>query len=198
MTHTMASPSSALSASTASPATPQRLPGDIARRRAGLGLLAFLVALPLSWWLFSRLEPIWAQILPLEGLPFMAAATLLGASLAIAPLAAGIGFMLAVWFGVDSVCLPHSRSSRLLDKLILAFSFVVWFMPTLFGVAAAGRALYEGRIHFVRPPRDYFLATDPIAFWQGVGFWLIMAGLFGFLAWRYWRPRLLPQSDTQD
>ena len=39
------------------------LKGDIARRRALLGLLVFLVALPVSWWLFSRLEPIWNQIM---------------------------------------------------------------------------------------------------------------------------------------
>ena len=44
----------------------------------------------------------------------------------------------------------------------------------------------------MRPPRDYFLATDPIAFWQGVGFWLIIAALAGFLAWRYWQPKLFP------
>ncbi|ENO90006.1 hypothetical protein [Thauera linaloolentis] len=182
-----------------SPATPAGLPGDIARRRAKLGLLVLAIALPLSWWLFSRLEPIWDRIMPLEGLPFMGAATLLGAALAIAPLAAGIGFLLAVWFGVDSVYLPRRAAhGPLLDRLIVALAMVVWFSPTLFAIAAAGRGLYEGRIHFVRPPRDYLLATDPIAFWQGVGFWLIMAGLFGFLAWRYWRPRLFPGSAAQD
>ncbi|MDY0045999.1 MAG: hypothetical protein RBS10_01145 [Thauera propionica] len=174
------------------------LKGDIARRRALLGLLVFLVALPVSWWLFSRLEPIWNQIMPLEGAAFMGAATLLGAALAIAPLAAGIGFLLAIWFGVDSVYQPRSRSCALLDRVIIASGLLVWFAPALVAVGSAGRALYEGRIHFVRPPRDYFLATDPIAFWQGVGFWLIMAGLFGFLAWRYWRPRLFPNAAAQD
>lgn len=136
--------------------------------------------------------------MPLEGLPFMAAATLLGAALAIAPLAAGIGFVLAIWFGVDSVYLPRRRARNLIDTLIVASGLVVWFSPALMGVVAAGRALYEGRIHFVRPPRDYFLATDPIAFWQGVGFWLIMAGLFAFLAWRYWYPRLMPNAAARD
>ena len=189
----MPSPSSPHS----SPASTE-LPGDLARRRARLGLLAFIAALPISWWLFSNLEPIWDRIMPLEGLPFMAGATLLGASLAIAPLVAGIGFFLAIWFGVDSVYLPRRTTSAALDKPIVAVGLLVWFSPVLAAIAAAGRGLYEGRIHFVRPPRDYFLATDPIAFWQGVGFWLIMAVLFGFLAWRYWRPRLFPHSATQD
>ena len=174
------------------------LKGDIARRRAAVGLLVFLVALPVSWWLFSRLEPIWNQVMPLEGVAFMGAATLLGAALAIAPLAAGIGFLLAIWFGVDSVYQPRSRSCTLLDRVIVGAGLLVWFAPVLVAVGSAGRALYEGRVHFVRPPRDYFLATDPIAFWQGVGFWLIMAGLFGFLAWRYWHPRLFPTSTAKD
>ncbi len=86
----------------------------------------------------------------------------------------------------------------MVDKFIVAVALVVWFSPALFDVVTAGRAIYEGRIHFVRPPRDYFLATDPIAFWEGVGFWLIMAGLFSFLAWRYWRPRLVLTAAAQD
>lgn len=65
----------------AHPATPAPLAGDIARRRARLGLLAFLIAVPISWALFSQLEPIWTRIMPLEGFTFMATATLLGAVL---------------------------------------------------------------------------------------------------------------------
>ena len=174
------------------------LPGDVARRRAGLSLLAFLLAVPISWWLFSQLESIWAQIMPLEGFTFMATATLLGAVLAVTPLVAGIGFVLAIWFGVDSVYMAKRRMGGLLDKFIVAIGLVVWFSPALFAVATAGRAMYEGRINFARPQRDYFLATDPIAFWEGVGFWLIMAGLFSFLAWRYWRPRLVLTAAAQD
>ena len=182
----------------AHPATPAPLAGDIARRRARLGLLAFLIAVPISWALFSQLEPIWTRIMPLEGFTFMATATLLGAVLAVVPLVAIIGFVLAIWFGVDSVYMTKRRASRLLDQFIVAVALVVWFSPALFGVVTAGRAIYEGRIHFVRPPRDYFLATDPIAFWEGVGFWLIMSGLFSFLAWRYWRPRLVLTVAAQD
>ena len=182
----------------ANPAAAASLPGDIARRRARLGLLAFLIALPLTWALFSQLEPIWTRIMPLEGFTFMATATLLGAILAVVPLVAIIGFVLAIWFGVDSVYMPKRRASGMVDKFIVAVALVVWFSPALFGVVTAGRAIYEGRIHFVRPPRDYFLATDPIAFWEGVGFWLIMSGLFSFLAWRYWRPRLVLTVAAQD
>ena len=61
-------------------------------------------------------------------------------------------------------------------------------------VGKAVQALATGRISFVRPPREYLLATDPIAYWQGIGFWLIMAVLFSFLAWRYWRGKLFPEA----
>lgn len=165
--------------------------GDHTRRSAVRALLLFVAALPLSYWLFAMLPELWARVAPLEGAPFMLAATLLGAALAIAPLAAAVGFVLALWHGVESVYLPRTRPTPILDRLIVGAGLLVWFAPSLAAIGLAARALAEGRVHFVRPPRDYFLATDPIAFWQGLGFWLIMGGLFAFLAWRYWRGKLL-------
>ena len=132
----------------------------------------------------------------LEGLAFLAAATLLGGAMAIGPLAAAIGLLVAVWFGVRSVYSPRSRATPLLDRVIVGAGLLVWFAPALAAIAQAVLALTSGRIHFVRPPRDYFLATDPIAFWQGVGFWLIIAALAGFLAWRYWQPKLFPAETA--
>ncbi len=174
---------------------PQALsPGDRARRKALFSLLVGLVALPASWLLFSQLERLWPEIVRMEGIAFMAAATLLGGAMAIGPLATAIGLLLAIWFGVDSVYKPRSKPSPLLDRVIVGAGLLVWFTPALAAFAMIGQALASGRIHFVRPPRDYFLATDPIAFWQGVGFWLIMGGLFAFLAWRYWRGKLFPRS----
>ncbi|MFP5401753.1 MAG: hypothetical protein ACLGH1_07380 [Gammaproteobacteria bacterium] len=181
---------------TTSPAPAPFPPGDRARRKALFGLLVGLVALPASWLLFSQLERLWPEIVRMEGIAFMAAATLLGGAMAVGPLAAAIGLLLAIWFGVDSVYKPRSRPSPLLDRMIVGAGLLVWFTPALAAFAIIGQALASGRIHFVRPPRDYFLATDPIAFWQGVGFWLIMGGLFAFLAWRYWRGKLFPRSAS--
>ena len=146
------------------------LPGDLDRRRALFALLVCVVALPASWLLFSQLERLWPEIVRLEGLGFLAAATLLGGVMAIGPLAAALGFLIAVWFGVRSVYSARSLATPLLDRVIVGAGLLVWFMPALAAIAQAVRALTTGRIHFVRPPRDYLLATDPIAFWQGVGF----------------------------
>lgn len=182
------------SAPLSAPSPAVTLSGDAARRRATLGVLMLLLALPLSWWLFDSLPANWARIMPLEGSAFMAAATLLGAALALAPLTAIVGFALALWHGVESVYLPRRQPSPGLDRVIVAGGLLVWFAPAFGALASALIALSRGRIHFVRPPRDYLLATDPIAFWQGVGFWLIMGSLFAFLAWRYWRNKLLPTA----
>jgi hypothetical protein len=165
--------------------------GDRARRRARYAVFAFLVGLPASLWLFARLPEIWALVMPMQGAPFLLAATALGAALAVAPVATALAALLAVWFGVESVYLPRSRPSPLTDRVIIALGLLTWFAPTGALVAAAARAVMEGRIHFPRPPRDYYLATDPIAFWQGVGFWLIVAAAIAYPAWRYWRAKLV-------
>ncbi|MBR0565030.1 hypothetical protein J5J83_02725 [Azoarcus sp. L1K30] len=170
------------------------LAGDLARRRAGRCLVLSLLATPASIWLFLNLDTIWPKIMVLEGATFMIGATVLGTVLALTPLAAGIGFLLSVWYGVESVYLPRRGRSPLLDKGIVAGGLLVWFAPALAAAASIVMGLIQGRLHFTRPPRDYFMATDPIAFWQGIGFWLIMGTLFGMLAWRYWRNKLLKKQ----
>ncbi|MBC9071503.1 hypothetical protein IAI53_05960 [Thauera sp. CAU 1555] len=172
------------------------LPGDFSRRVATYALLAFLIGLAASAWLFIRLPEIWAQVMPLEGASFMLAATALGAVMAVMPVVAAAGFVVALWSGVDSVYRPRRQPSPLLDRVIVGLGLLIWFAPALGGVGAAINAIATGRVHFVRPPRDYFLATDPTAFWQGVGFWLIMSALFAFLAWRYWRGKLLAKDSA--
>ncbi|PKO80642.1 MAG: hypothetical protein CVU19_11280 [Betaproteobacteria bacterium HGW-Betaproteobacteria-13] len=170
------------------------LAGDASRRRASICLLLSLLATPASTWLFLNLDMIWPQIMQLEGGAFMLGATVLGTVLALTPLVAGVGFLLAVWYGVESVYLPRQHPSPLIDKVIVAGGLLVWFAPALAAAASIVMGLVQGRVHFTRPPRDYFLATDPIAFWEGIGFWLIMGTLFGLLAWRYWRNKLLKKE----
>ncbi|THF67467.1 hypothetical protein E6C76_03630 [Pseudothauera nasutitermitis] len=174
------------------------LMGDFARRLAAYALIALLFGVAGSAWIFIRLPEIWARVMPLEGATFMFAATALGAVMAVLPVIAAAGFILALWYGVESVYRPRSTETPLTDRVIVGLGLLIWFTPALAAVASAAIALASGRVHFVRPPRDYFLATDPTAFWQGVGFWLIMAGLLAFLAWRYWRGKLLGAEAAQD
>ena len=175
---------------TASPSAPARLPGDASRRRARNALLLFVVALPLSIWLFGAAEVLWTGIMPLEGATFMGAATAFGAALALAPLLCLIGFLVALWCGVESVYQARDKRTPALDKLIVGLGFLIWFLPAVATLATIVDALLKGRVHFPSPSRDYFLATDPIPYWQGIGFLILATGLFAFLAWRYWRPKL--------
>ncbi len=170
--------------------------GDFTRRRARFALLAFLVALPAALWLFARAEALWRVIAPLEGGPFLLAATAFGGALAIAPIAALVALLIAVWFGVESIGQPRSRAAPLADRAIVAAGLLVWFAPALALVAAAVRAVLTGSIAFSRPAREYLLATDPIAFWQGVGFLLIVAAALAYPAWHYWAKRLRRRPST--
>lgn len=174
------------------PETNPPLPGDLLRRRATRALLVGLLALPPTVWLFQTVPELWAGILTLDGRSFMLWALLIGLGMAIGPLLAVGGLLLALWWGVDAVYKPRSRATPLTDRIIIVLALCIWSLPTLGFLGQAVWALYSGRVHFVRPPRDYFLATDPVAYWQGVGFWLIMGAIIGFLSWRYWQPRLRP------
>lgn len=183
-------PPPATSSALQTSASARLLPGERSRRRAALGLALLAFGAAASWFLFSALEELWARVAALDGTPFLLAATALGSALALAPLIAALGFAFALWFGVESVYQPRRRPSPVLDRLIVGGGLLLWFSPALACLAIIARALHQGRMHFVRPPRDYFLATDPIAFWQSVGFWAIMAAVTGFLAWSYWRGKL--------
>ncbi|MDR0635242.1 MAG: hypothetical protein LBF91_09730 [Azoarcus sp.] len=164
--------------------------GEIARRRAAFCLLLGLVATPLATCLFLNIGPIWQHINPLTGALFALAAIAFGGALAIAPVAAASGWLLALWFGVESVWLPRRRSTPFVDRAIIGIGLFAWFLPTLGFLAAAIQALISGRVHFVRPARDYLRAVDPIAYWEGTGFLFITAGIFAWLAWRYWQGKL--------
>ena len=161
--------------------------GDFARRRARFTFFTLAVLLPATIWLFALSEAIWVRILPLEGTVFLLASALFGGLLASTPVITLVFLLLTVWYGVESVFMPRTRSTPLLDKLIVGSGLLVWFAPTLALVAGAGRAILTGSIAFSRPQRVYFLETDPIAFWQSIGFFLIVAAALAYPSWHYWR-----------
>lgn len=160
--------------------------GDHTRRRARFLLLLFLCALPATLWLFARTAQLWFAIQALEGAPFMLAATVFGALLATLPVLTVIALIAATWLGVESVHQPRTRATPVLDHLIIGAGLLLSFAPTLALCVAVLRAIMAGSIRFSRPAREYVLATDPIAFWQSMGFMLIVALALAYPAWRYW------------
>lgn len=164
------------------------LEGDFRRRQAFRHLIAFAILLSLTIAAFLYVGPVWDLILPLEGGPFLLAATALGLVLASTPLLSVCLGLLAMWHGVESIERPRKQRTPLLDRLIVAIGLLVWFAPTLGLLGMAGRAIAEGSITFKKTVlREYVLATDPIAFWQSIGFLLIVATALAWPAVHYWR-----------
>lgn len=172
---------------------PQRLEGeadgDLLRRRARFTGILFLVLLALAISLFARSEPIWLRIMPLEGGVFLLASALFGGLLASTPVLALVFLLMSVWYGVESVFSPRARHTPLIDMGIIAGGILVWFSPGIALASGALRAVLTGSIAFSRPQRVYFLETDPIAFWQSIGFMLIVGIALSYPAWQYWRKK---------
>jgi hypothetical protein len=171
-------------------------PGDRARRRSVFCLGLALLATPAAVWLFLNLKPLLRHIVPLEGGAFVISATALGIVLALLPVAAVFGWLLALWFSVESVYSPRQRATPIIDRFIVGTGILAWFLPALAFLASAVYALFSGRVHFVQPARDYLRSADPIAYWQGVGFMFIIGGIFVWAAWRYWQGKLRRSPDS--
>lgn len=161
--------------------------GDFARRRARFTSVAFLALLAASIWIFAGSERLWLAIIPLEGGLFLLASALFGGLMASLPVLALVFLLMSVWYGVESVYRPRSQATPVTDKLIIGAGLLVWFAPALALLAGALRAIMTGSIAFSRPQRVYLLESDPIAFWQSIGFFLIVAAALAYPAWHYWR-----------
>ena len=175
------------------PFLPQRLEGeadgDLLRRRARFTGILFLVFLASAIWLFARSEPIWLRIMPLEGGIFLLASALFGGLLASTPVLTLVFLLMTVWYGVESVFSQRLQRTPLLDMGIIAGGVLVWFSPGIALIAGAARAVLTGSIAFSRPQRVYFLESDPIAFWQSIGFMLIVAVALSYPSWQYWKTK---------
>lgn len=171
-------------------------PGDHARRRGTICFLTALIATPITIWLFSSLGAIWMKIEPLNGMAFFLSAALIGLLLAATPIISLFGWLLALWYGVESVFMQRGKRTPKTDIAIIGAGIAAWFAPAFGFLATAIGALISGRVHFAKPARDYLLAQDPVAYWQGVGFMFITAGVFGWLAYRYWQSKLRRKTST--
>lgn len=173
------------------PSLPTETEGDFRRRKATRALCVFLILLPLTVALYIFGGHLWASIAASEGGWFWFGAVGLGVAIAFLPFVTLAAGWMAIWNGVESVWRPRSRKTPFIDRLLLAIAFVVFFSPALAFGGMALQAVVSGAISFRRPvAHEYLLATDPIAFWQGVGFLLIVAAVLAYPAVQYWKSRL--------
>ena len=163
-----------------SPLPENALPGDKARRRSLICLLSALVATPLAvWFFFNPYSYLWANVKLgiTSGAAFWPIASLFAIIMIAAVIIAIAGWLLALWFGVESVFMARGRSTPITDMIITGIGLVAWSLPTLGFLIAA-----------ILTPRGSLQNT--VAYGQEVGFKLLAAGVLAWLAWRYWQGKL--------
>ena len=167
------------------------LAGDLSRRRALRFLLLAIVATAVSVWLFRNVGDIWYRFVePKPSAILDPKSVLFGLALAIAPIFAGVGWLVSFWSGVGSVYQPRSKTTPLTDRVLVGIGVFIWFLPSVALLASGIYALFTGSVSPPRAKMTYVLATDPIAFWQGVGFFFIVGGLCAWGAWQFWKGKL--------
>lgn len=173
------------------PSLPTETEGDFRRRKAVRASCVFFMLFPLTLALYIFGGHLWAIIASSEGFLFWLGALGLGLVIAFLPFVALAAGWWAIWNGVESVWLPRSRKTPFIDRLLIVVAFLVFFSPALAFCSMALQAVMSGAVSFRRPvAHEYLLATDPTAFWQGVGFLLIVAGVLAYPAVQYWKSRL--------
>jgi len=169
-----------------SPLPENALPGDHARRRSLICLLSALVATPLAvWFFFNPYSYLWANVKLgiTSGAAFWPIASLFAIIMIAAVIIAIAGWLLALWYGVESVFLPRERHTPTTDMIITGIGMVAWSLPTLGFLVAA-----------ILTPKDS--PQDTPVYWQGISFKVTAAGVLAWLAWRYWQGKLHRKPDV--
>ena len=169
--------------------------GDRTRRRALHALLLSCALTLFSLVLIKSIGPLWMKVQALDGANFMLVATLFGAALGLAPVGAVAALVVAVVRGVASIEQPRRTATPALDRLLVGAGLLLWFAPSLALLGWAIGAIGRGSLRFARSA-EYLLATDPIPFWQGIGYLLIVAAALAYPGWVYWRKWFARRADA--
>ncbi|WP_341674916.1 hypothetical protein [Niveibacterium sp. SC-1] len=178
------------SPTTTDPRTPALAGGDVLLRRSQRFMrYGLLLILPLAA-LGVFILPTWKFIASLSGIAFAASATLFGLALAVLPVAVLVLVGTALFLRVESLVRPRSRSLGLPDRLALIGALLLSIVPALWPLSMAARAVFGDGITIRQPIEHHFtMFSDPLAFWENVGYWLIAAVALAALAGYYWRSR---------
>jgi len=159
-------------------------PGDRARRRAALCLLLALVVTPPTIAVFLKLYSFWVNLASLGETAFTLLGILSAALLSFAPIISAAGWLLALWYGVESVFMPRERHTPTTDIIIIGIGLVAWSLPTLGVLISAALT--------PRLPGEF-----PV-YLQSVGYKLIAAAVLAWLTWRYWHGKLHRKNPANE
>ncbi len=174
----------------AHPAPPAPASGDkLLQRsqRAFVGTLALCVPTLLGAF---YLEPVWRAIAGLSGAMFALCAGVFGLAVAGLPLAIIVMLCIAAFARVESLARPRKQPVGIADRAMVALAVVLSAIPALWPASKALRALIGGSVTIAQPVEHSFTAvTDPLVYWENIGYWgfatLTLAGLAAY----YWRNR---------
>lgn len=169
-------------------ARPDELPGDHLARKARRTALYALILTPTAFAVFWWLPTIWNPIQGMTGPALYLASMALGAALAAFPVLAAVTWLLALYWAVEARHAPRQQPAAT-DRLILALGMLVSYAPGVGFYITVVHALMTGRVHFSNPPRDYYLDSDPAAYWEGVGFMAMAGTVLVFMVTRYWQAK---------
>lgn len=140
-------------------------------------------------------ETAWRHIVQLDGATFSTTATLFWLSLIAGGLATVTLLSVALFARVEAhhadPRLHWSRAAQLHRGLALLISL----LPAAWPASKAVRALLSGTVTIRQPVAHSFTAaSDPLAYWQNVGFWLLATVALAGGALYYWRSRRVPRQ----
>jgi|GEM_PF-6450419 len=180
------------------PTTPPVARGDaLLRHSQRLMRYGLLLILPLAA-LGIFILPAWKFIASLSGIAFAASATLFGLALAVLPIAVIVLVGAALFMRVESFIRPRSRAVGLPDRLSLAGALLLSLVPALWPLSKAAMAVFSGGITIRQPLEHHFTVfSDPLTFWENVGYWLIATVALAALAAYYWLSRWRAYRSTR-
>lgn len=136
------------------------------------------------------LIPIWRAVAGLSGISFALAAGLFGLAVAGLPLAIIVALYVGAFSRVESLTRPRSAPVGRADRVMTGFAVLLSAVPALWPASMALRALFGGAITIRQPVEHSFTAmSDPLVFWENVGYWAMATLALGGLAVYYWRNR---------
>lgn len=167
----------------------QELPGDTLSRKSVRAFLYGVFFIPATIAGYIWLPQIWNPIMHMEGASFFLSSTLLGGVMAAFPVLGVAMMLLSLWWAVEARFSPR-QTPKGHDKLVIGLGLLVSYGPAIGFAITVIHALMVGKVHFSNPPRDYLRATDPQAYWEGLGFMVMAGSVLGFMVTRYWQAKL--------
>lgn len=163
-----------------------------ARNWIFVALIALFVTLPT----FYFVEPIFFWIVGLNGLDFGVLSITLGLAMALGPVAAVVGLLMALFWRVEACFTPDQLGRTLTDRMSIGVGLLVSFVPAIVALYPPIKAILTGYIGFRGPGQQYFRAEDPYGFWQATAFWMMGAATLAILAGLYWRAKMRGAKKT--